>query len=77
LEGKAKYIFPVVATGVVVFFASAAVTIVNIGPRPDFVRRWLSAFVIAWPVAALTAMIAFPLVRKLTLRIVTLIERPR
>lgn len=76
MKGKAKYIFPIVATGVVVFFASAAVTFVNVGPRPDFVRRWLSAFVIAWPVAAATAMIAFPLLRRLTLRIVTLIERP-
>jgi Protein of unknown function (DUF2798) len=26
MEGKAKVIFPVIATGVVVFFASAAVT---------------------------------------------------
>ena len=74
MEGKAKFVFPVLATGVVVFCASAAVTFVNIGPRADFVRRWLSAFAIAWPVAALTAYLAFPLVRNATARIVALIE---
>ena len=52
MEGKARYIFPILATGIVVFVASAAVTYVNIGLRVDFVRRWLSAFVVAWPVAA-------------------------
>jgi Protein of unknown function (DUF2798) len=75
MEGKARFIFPILATGVVVFAASAAVTFVNIGPRPDFVHRWLSAFVVAWPVAALTAFAVFPLVRGATTRIVALIER--
>ena len=74
MEGKARHIFPILATGVVVFVASAAVTFVNIGFRTDFVRRWLSAFVVAWPVAAATAYIAFPFVRGATARIVALIE---
>jgi Protein of unknown function (DUF2798) len=75
MEGKARFIFPILATGIVVFAASAAVTYVNIGPRVDFVLRWLSAFVVGWPVAALIAYIAFPLVRSATMRIVALIER--
>jgi hypothetical protein len=75
MEGKARLIFPILATGVVVFVASAAVTYVNIGLRIDFVRRWLSAFSIGWPVAAVTAYVAFPLVRGATVRIVALIER--
>jgi Protein of unknown function (DUF2798) len=74
MEGKARFIFPILATGIVVFVASAAVTYVNIGPRADFVRRWLSAFVVGWPVAAVTAYIAFPLIRSVTMRIVKLIE---
>jgi ABC-type uncharacterized transport system permease subunit len=74
MEGKAKVIFPVIATGVVVFFASAAVTYWNIGARADFLHRWLSAFIIAWPVAAATAFIAFPVVRRVTMHIVALIE---
>jgi hypothetical protein len=51
------------------------VTYVNIGLRIDFVRRWLSAFIVGWPVAAVTAYVAFPLVRGATVRIVALIER--
>ena len=75
MEGKARHIFPILATGIVVFVASAAVTYVNIGFRIDFVRRWLTAFIVGWPVAAVTAYVAFPLVRSATTRIVALIER--
>jgi hypothetical protein len=71
MEGKAKFIFPIIATGIVV---SAVVTFTNIGLRADFVRRWLSAFIIGWPVASVTGLIAFPYVRRATARIVGLIE---
>ena len=74
MEGKAKFIFPILATAVVVFVASGVVTFSNIGPRADFVRRWLTAFMIGWPFAAATALIAFPYVRRATTRIVSLIE---
>jgi hypothetical protein len=46
----------------------------NIGPRAGFVRRWLSAFLVGWPVTAMTACVASPLVRSAALRIVALIE---
>ncbi len=74
MEGKAKIIFPILATGIVVFIASAAVTFVNLGFHPDYVRRWLFAFSVGWPVAALTAFVAFPLVRRATAALVTLME---
>ncbi|HEY1746536.1 MAG TPA: DUF2798 domain-containing protein [Xanthobacteraceae bacterium] len=74
MEGKAKYIFPVLATALIVFCVSAVVTFTNIGFRGDFVRRWLSAFGIGWPVAAIVALLAFPIVRYLTARLVALIE---
>ena len=44
MEGKAKFIFPILATGIVVFVVSCVVTFNNIGPRADFVGCWLSAF---------------------------------
>jgi hypothetical protein len=75
VEGKAKFVFPILATAVVVFAASAVVTYSNIGFRGDFVRRWLFAFIVGWPVAAATAYMAFPFVRSTTTRIVALIER--
>ncbi len=75
MEGKAKFIFPILATGFVVFVVSSVVTFANIGFRPDFVRRWLSAYIVGWPVGAVTGMIAFPYIRRATVLIVGLIER--
>jgi hypothetical protein len=74
MEGKAKFIFPILATGLVVFVVSCVVTFINIGVRADFVRRWLSAFIIGWPVASATGIVAFPYVRRATMLIVDLIE---
>jgi hypothetical protein len=74
MEGKAKYIFPILATGLVVFIVSCVVTFTNIGLRADFVRRWLSAFIIGWPVASVTGLIAFPYVRRAAVLIAGLIE---
>ena len=73
MEGKAKFIFPILATGIVVFVVSCVFS--NIGLRPDFVHRWLSAFLIGWPVGSVTGLIAFPYVRRAATGIVALIER--
>jgi TRAP-type uncharacterized transport system fused permease subunit len=75
MDGKAKYIFPILITAIIVFIVSGVVTWTNIGFRFDFVVRWLSAFIIGWPVAAVTAFIAIPFVRQLTQRLVMLIDR--
>src|SRR5262249_23112059 len=74
MEGKARFIFPIVITAIIVFIVSAVVTFFNIGFRADFVARWLSAFVVGWPVAAVTAFFALPFARMVTLRIVGLVE---
>ncbi len=75
MDGKAKFIFPILATGIIVFVVSCVVTFTNIGLRADFVTRWLSAFFIGWPVASLTGFVAFPFVRRATVGLVALIER--
>lgn len=75
MEGKAKFIFPIIATAVVVFVVSSVVTFSNIGFRADFVRRWLTAFIIGWPVGATTGLIVFPLLRRVAVGIAGLIER--
>ncbi|HXX51160.1 MAG TPA: DUF2798 domain-containing protein [Xanthobacteraceae bacterium] len=76
MEGKAKFIFPVLATAIVVFVVSCVVTFTDIGFRADFMRRWLSAFfLIGWSVASVIGLIAFPYVRRATAGIVALIER--
>ena len=75
MEGKAKFIFPVLATGIVVLVVSCVVTFSNILLRADFVTRWLSAFFVCWPVASVTGLIAFPYLRRATTGIVAAIER--
>jgi Protein of unknown function (DUF2798) len=55
MEGKARFIFPVVITAMIVFVVSGAVTFFNIGWRDDLVIRWWSAFAIGWPIGASTA----------------------
>jgi hypothetical protein len=74
MEGKARFIFPVLATALIVFCVSAVVTFTNIGFRADFVRRWFSAFGVGWPIAVVIGLIAFPAVRRVTNRLVALIE---
>ena len=75
MEGKARIIFPVVITAIIVFVVSGVLTLFDTGWRNDFVIRWWSAFAIGWPIAASTAYLAMPFVRSLTQRIVATIER--
>jgi hypothetical protein len=74
MDGKARFVFPVLITAVIVFVVSAVVTFTNIGLRADFVPRWLSAFLIGWPVASVTAYFATPVVQVATRKLVALIE---
>ena len=74
MEGKARFIFPVIISALIVFVVSGVVTFTNIGFRVDFVPRWLKAFMTGWPVAAVLAFFAIPHVRRATEAIVRLIE---
>lgn len=73
MTGKARFIFPVLMAGVMAFLMTALVTFLNLGAPPDFLARWMGAFVIAWPCAAVAAFIAIPLARRATTGIVKLI----
>ena len=76
MDGKAKYIFPVLITAVIVFIVSGVVTFTNIGFRVDFVPRWLKAFFTGWPVAIVVAYFAIPVIRRATAAIVSAIDGP-
>jgi hypothetical protein len=75
MEGKAKYLFPVVMTFIIVFLVSAVVTFLNIGMRADYFSQWLGSFIIAWPIAAVVAFFAIPAARWITRNVVAVIER--
>jgi len=74
MEGKARFIFPVMISALIVFVVSGVGTLTNIGFRVDFVPRWLNAFMTGWPVAAVLAFFAIPHVRRATEIIVRLID---
>ena len=75
MEGKSRFVFPIIMGAMIVFVVSAVVTYFNIGFRVDFVRRWLSAFLVGWPVAAVLGLFAIPFARLLTRYIVDLIDK--
>ena len=75
MDGAAKYIFPILMSGVMAFLMTALVTALNLGFPPDFLRRWALAFVIAWPFAAIAAFIAIPIARRATAAILRALDR--
>ncbi len=74
MDGKAKLIFPVVMTAMMVFVVTFCVTLINLGFPPDFFWQWTKAFFLTWPVAAATAYGAIPAARRLTQRLVGLVD---
>jgi Protein of unknown function (DUF2798) len=74
MDGKAKYIFPIIMSGVMAFLMTGLVTMLNLGLPANFLALWLRAFAIAWPFAALSAFLAIPIARRLTGHIVARIE---
>lgn len=74
MEGKAKFIFPVLMTGIIVLLVSFLVTFLNVGFPADFVALWLKAFFTGWPFAAVVAFFAIPLARRWTLWLVAMVE---
>lgn len=73
MTGKARFIFPVLMAGVMAFLMTALVTFLNLGFASDYLARWMQAFAVAWPCAALVAFIAIPLARRATDGILRLI----
>ena len=71
---KAPIIQPILMAAVMAFLMTALITWLNLGFPPDYFRRWLTAFAIAWPAAAVAAYIAIPIARNLTIRIVGWME---
>lgn len=61
-----RFILAVVMTAVMVFMVTLVVTFINLGLRADFLAQWAKAYVIAWPIAALTAFAIMPTARRIT-----------
>jgi hypothetical protein len=74
MDGKARLILVTTMTAVMVLVVTLVATFLNIGLRADFVFQWLKAYVISWPIAAITGFLVMPAARRVTTRIVSLID---
>jgi len=69
MEAKSRAILAVLMTSVMVFMVTLIATYLNLGFDPDFLRQWVKAYFVAWPIAATTAFFIMPPARWLTERI--------
>jgi hypothetical protein len=71
---KARLIQTVLIAGIMAFLMTAVITFINLGLPADFLKKWMIAFVIAWPFATIAAFIAMPIAQRATARIMALLE---
>lgn len=75
MEGRTRFVFPVLMGGIITFFVTAIVTFVNVGIPADFLHRWMKSWSVGWPVAAFIAFISMPHVRRAAERIAALLDQ--
>jgi cell division protein FtsW (lipid II flippase) len=76
LQGKARFIRPVIVAAIMAFLMTAVITFINLGMPPDFLRRWMIAYAVAWPFATVAAFIAVPLADRATRWIIGRFDHP-
>lgn len=74
MDGKARLILVTTMTAIMVLMVTLVATLLNIGMRNDFVLQWIKAYLIGWPIAAITGYFIMPAARTVTTRIVKLID---
>src|SRR5215470_7523984 len=74
MEAKPRLILALLMSSVMVLMVTLLVTYLNLGFDPGFLGQWMRAYLIAWPVAAITCFFVMPPARRLTDRIVALID---
>jgi len=74
MEAKPRLILALLMSSVMVLMVTLLVTYLNLGFDPGFLGQWVKAYFIAWPVAATTCFFIMPPARRLTERIVALID---
>ena len=74
MEGKARFILSATMSSMMVLMVTLLVTWLNLGFRHDFLIQWAKAYIIAWPIAAVTGYLVMPMAHRFTQRVVTLID---
>ncbi len=61
----AGFIMPLVLSVLMTFVVSAIATLRSLGPGPDFLATWPTAWGLSWLVAFPTLLLVLPLVRRI------------
>jgi Protein of unknown function (DUF2798) len=71
MDNTARFILAATMSSMMVAMVTLIVTWLNLGLRHDFILQWAKAYIIAWPVAAITGYLVMPMARSFTDRVVT------
>jgi hypothetical protein len=71
MDSKARFILAATMSSMMVAMVTLIVTWLNLGLRHDFILQWAKAYIIAWPIAAITGYLVMPMARRFTDRVVT------
>ena len=65
MDWKTRLLTAMLMTIVMVAMVTFIATFLNLGFDPGFFRQWGKAYLIAWPVAAITGFLVMPSARRL------------
>ena len=75
MDRRTRLILAVLMSSVMVTMVTLIATSVSVGFSADFVAHWAKSYFVAWPVATTTCYLIMPPARRLTDRIVAIMER--
>jgi hypothetical protein len=74
MTGKARFILVATMTAIMVLMVTLVATLINLGLASDFFVQWAKAYIVSWPVAALTGYLVMPAAHRFTMRVVNFID---
>lgn len=75
MDWKTRLLTAALMTIVMVAMVTFIATFLNLGFGQEFLRQWAMAYLVAWPIAAITGFLVMPTARRLADRIVARIAR--
>jgi hypothetical protein len=74
MEAKPRLILAALISSVMVLLVTFLVAVLDLGWRAGVLNRRVKAYVLTWPIAAITAFFIIPPARPLTERVAALID---
>lgn len=74
MDGKTRFILAATMSSMMVLMVTLIVTYLNLGLPRDFLLQWAKAYIIAWPIAAVTGYLVMPMARRFTTHLMILID---